>query len=285
MTLLWSGLSVGAIYALVAVGYNIVFISSGAFNFAQAQLVMLGAFVAYWGFTSLHAPVVVVFLLAGVIVAVVAAVEERLAIRTTRDIEAQLVTTVGVATLLNGATQLIWGAQPLEVPFFGPTGVWKELGGRVFPDDLLLVAVAIVIAFGLVALSRTTLLGLALLAVSEDREAAEVRGINVRLLALGAFAFSGLIAGLIGPVVGPKTFAVATLGEALALKGFVALAMGGFGSMPGALVGGMAVGLIEPFSARYIGDNYSNTMVFAALLLILLVKPAGLFGRFRERTV
>jgi len=285
VTLLWSGLSVGAIYALVAVGYNIVFVASGAFNFAQAQLVMLGAFVAYWGLTTLRAPVVVVFLLAGGVVAVVAAVEERLAIRTTRDVEAQLVTTVGVATLINGATQLIWGAQPLQVPFFGPTGVTKVLGGRVFPVDLVLVGVAIVVAVGLAVLSRTTLLGLALLAISEDREAAEVRGINVRALALGTFAFSGLVAGLLGPIVGPKTFAVATLGSALALKGFVALAMGGFGSMSGGLVGGLAVGVIESYTARYIGDAYSNTMVFAALLLVLLVRPAGLFGRVRERVV
>jgi branched-chain amino acid transport system permease protein len=285
VTLLWSALSVGAIYALVAVGYNIVFISSGAFNFAQAQLVMLGAFVAYWGLTTLRAPVVVVFLLAGALVAAAAALEERVAIRPTRDIEAQLVTTVGVATLIEGATQLIWGAQPLQVPFFGPTGVARVLGGRVFPVDLVLIAVAIVVALGLAALSRTTLLGLALLAISEDREAAEVRGINVRLLALATFAFSGLVAGLLGPVIGPKTFAVATLGSALALKGFVALAMGGFGSMTGGLLGGLAVGVIESFTARYVGEAYSNTMVFAALLLVLLVRPAGLFGRARERVV
>jgi branched-chain amino acid transport system permease protein len=285
VTLVWSGLSLGAIYALVAVGYNIVFVSSGAFNFAHAQLIMLGAFVAYWGLTDLKLPVILVFLLAGVIVAGVAGLEERVAIRTVRDVEAQLVTTVGVATLLDGAIQRIWGSQPLEVPFFGPTGVWRVLGGRVFPVDLLLIAVAVLVATVLAGLSRRTLLGVALLAVSEDREAALLRGINVRALALGTFALSGMVAGLVGPIVGVKTFAVATLGSALALKGFVALAMGGFGSMPGALVGGLSVGLVEALSARYVGENYANTMVFALLLAILLLRPAGLFGRFRERQV
>jgi len=285
VTLIWSGLAIGAIYGLVALGYNIVFISSGAFNFAHAQLVMLGTFVAYWGLTVLRLPVVLVFVLAGAVVAGAAAVEERVAIRTVRGVEAQLVTTVGVATLLNGLTQLIWGPQALEVPFFGSSRVLTVLGGRVFPDDLALIGVGIGLGAVLTVVSRRTFIGVALLAMSEDREAASLRGINVRALALGAFAFSGLVAGLIGPVVGPKTFAVATLGTALALNGFVALAMGGFGSIGGGLIGGFAVGLISSLTARYLGDQYANTMVFAALLLILLLRPAGLFGKFGERVV
>jgi branched-chain amino acid transport system permease protein len=128
-------------------------------------------------------------------------------------------------------------------------------------------------------------LGLALLAVAEDREAALLRGVNVRRVALGAFVFSGLLAGALGPVIGPKTFAVATLGSALALKGFVALAMGGFGSLPGGLIGGLAVGLIEASTSRWLGSDYADLMVFGVLLLILLVRPTGLFGRVRERMV
>lgn len=285
MTLIWSGLAIGAIYALVSVGYNIVFISSATFNFANAQLIMLGTFIAYWGLTVLKWPVFAVFLLSGVIVAGAAAIEERVAIRTVRGVEAQLVTTVGVATLLNGLTQLIWGPQALEVPFFGSSGVLTVLGGRVFPDDLVLIAVAIGLTVILTVISHHTVIGVALLAMSEDREAASLRGINVRALAFGAFTFSGLVAGLIGPIIGPKTFAVATLGTALALNGFVALAMGGFGSIGGGLLGGMAVGLISSLTARYLGDQYANTMVFVALLLVLLLRPAGLFGKFHERVV
>jgi branched-chain amino acid transport system permease protein len=285
VTLIWGGLSLGAVYALVAVGYNIVFTASGTFNFAHAQLLMLGTFVAYWGLAVLKWPAVPVFLLAGLVVAVLAIAEERFAIRTVRGTEAQLVTTVGVATLLNGGTQLIWGSQPLTVPFLDSNHVLTVFGGRVLPVELVLIAVAVLLTLGLVYYSRHSMIGLATLAMAEDREAAMLRGVNVRMLALGAFGLSGLLAGTVGPIVGPKTFAVATLGSALALKGFVALALGGFGSLPGGLIGGLAIGLIEQLSARYLGSTYVNIVIFGVLLLILLCRPAGLFGRSRDRTV
>ena len=285
MTTLLAGLALGAIYALIALGYHIVFVSSNAFNFAHAQLVMLGVFISYWGLVTLKLPTGIVFVLAALIVAAVAVVEERIAIRTVVGTEGQLITTVGFATLLDGTTQVIWGGEPLQVPFFGPDGVWNVLGGRVFPVELLLMLIAIAIAVVIAFTGRNTMLGLAMLAVSEDREAALMRGINVRALAIGAFAVSGAMAGLIGPVIGPKTFAVATLGSALALKGFVAMAIGGFGSAAGALVGGFAVGLIESVAGRYMGATYSTLMVFAALLVVLLLKPTGLFGTTRERAV
>jgi branched-chain amino acid transport system permease protein len=285
MSTVWGGLALGAIYALVALGYNIVFVSSNVFNFAQAQLLMLGTFIAFWGSVTLKLPTVVVFLLCAVVVGVVAVVEERTAIRLVRGTEGLLVTTVGFATLLDGLTQVIWGGQPLQVPFFGPSKVLDLLSGNVFPVELVLIGVAVVLALGFVAITRGSMLGIALLAVSEDREAALMRGINVRAVAIGAFAVAGVVAGLLGPLIGPKTFAVATLGSSLALKGFVAMAIGGFGSAPGALIGGFAVGLIESESARYLGESYSTLMIFLALLLVLLLAPNGLFGHARERTV
>jgi branched-chain amino acid transport system permease protein len=137
----------------------------------------------------------------------------------------------------------------------------------------------------LIIYARSSMIGLATLAMAEDREAAALRGVNVRALALGAFALSGVLAGVLGPVVGAKTFAVATLGSALALKGFVALALGGFGSLTGGLIGGLAIGMIEEFTARYLGSSYSTLIVFAVLLLVLMTRPSGLFGTVRERMV
>jgi branched-chain amino acid transport system permease protein len=285
MSIIWSGVALGAIYALVALGYNTVFVTTNVFNFAHAQLIMLGTFIAFWGSVTLKLPTVVVFLLSGSIVAAVAVVEERTAIRLVRGTEGQLVTTVGFATLINGTCQVIWGGQPLQVPFFGPTKVVNVLGGRIFPVEIVLAGVAVLLTVTFVVISRKTLFGIAMLAVSEDREAALMRGINVRAFGIGAFAVSGAVAGLLGPLVGPKTFAVATLGSSLALKGFVGMAIGGFGSAPGALIGGMAVGLIEAESGRYLGESYSNLMVFVALLAVLLLKPSGLFGTRRERAV
>lgn len=285
MTLLWSGLAVGAIYGLVALGYNIVYISSAAFNFANAQLIMLGTFTAYWGLSVLKWNAGLVLVMSAAIVGGVAIVEERIAIRPVGTPEGQLITTVGVATLINGVSVLIWGGQPLGVPFFQGTHVTNALGGQVYPVTLWLVGAAVVLTAAVFVVSRKTLLGISLLAISEDREAASVRGINVRALAIGAFAASGVMAGMLGVFVGPKLYAVATLGTSLALYGFVALAMGGFGSIPGGLVGGLAIGLIRTYTDRYVGSAYGDIVVFAVLLLILLVRPAGLFVRARERMV
>ncbi|MFC0861413.1 branched-chain amino acid ABC transporter permease [Sphaerimonospora cavernae] len=285
MTLIWGGLALGAVYALVAIGYNIVFTSSKTFNFAQAQLMMVGTFVAYTGLVTLRLPAVVVALMAAGAVFVVAALEERIAIRPVKEPEAVLVTTLGASILIDGVTQLIWGSQPLTVPFFGSDGVLTLLGGRVYPVEIALIVVTILIVAVLAWLSRRTLLGLALLGMAEDREAAMLRGVNVRRLAFGAFAVTGALAGVLGLFVGPKTFAVATLGASLALKGFVVVAIGGFGSIPGTLVGGLIVGMVEALAARYLGSEYANISVFVVLIVILMTRPAGLFVRARERTV
>lgn len=285
MTLVWAGLSLGAVYAIIAIGYNIVFTASGVFNFAHAQLLMVGTFVAYWGLAEAKLPLALVFLIGALAVGALAVLEERIAIRPIKGTEGQLVTTVGVATLLGGASELIWGGQPLTVPFMSDSNIATVLGGRVLPVELLLIAVAVVLAILLILYGRTTLIGLATLAMAEDREAASLRGVNVRALALGAFAVSGMLAGVLGPMVGAKTFAVATLGSALALKGFVALALGGFGSIIGGLIGGLTIGMTEQYTARYLGSSYSNLIVFAVLLLVLMVRPTGLFGTVRERTV
>lgn len=285
MTIVWSGLALGAVYTLVAIGYNIVFISSNTFNFAQAQLMMVGTFVAYTGLVTLKLPVLVVAVIATVTVLILAGLEEVIAVRPVRDHQNQLVTTLGAATLLNGATQLIWGSEPLTVPFFGVNDPFTLLGGRTYPVEIALLVVAITLVVVLSQVSRTTVTGLALLGISEDREAATLRGVNVRALALGAFACSGALAGLLGLFVGPKTFAVATLGSALAIKGFVALAIGGFGSLHGAAIGGLTVGLVESFAALELGNEYSNIAVFVVLIAILMVRPAGLFGRVQARVV
>lgn len=285
MTLIWGALALGAVYALVAIGYNMIFIASKTFNFAHAQLIMVGTFVAYTGLASWQLPILVVGILAAVVVGLVAAVEERVAVRPVIDPHMLLITTLGVATALDGITQLIWGGQPLRVPFFAGDSVTTVLGGRVYPVELglILLVIGFVILFNLI--TRRTKLGLALIGMSEDREAAQLRGINVRRLAFGVFVLSGMVAGAVGLFVGPKTFAVATLGTALALKGFVVLAIGGFGSMSGTLIGGVVVGMVEASAARFLGSEFAALSVLAVLLVILMARPTGLFGSRQGRTV
>ena len=287
MTIVWSSLAAGAIYALIAVGYNITYVWGGVLNFAQAQFVVLGAFIAYWGLAERDLPVLLVLLIAGVVCAGLGVVEERLALRPLvgRAGHGELITTVGAATVLAGAAIVIWGPDPLRVPPVGPTGPVDLLGGRVLPVEIFIMLAALAAGTAIHVWSTRAQVGLAGLARTEDREAAALRGVNVHRLSIAAFAAAGMFGGLVGVLVGPKTFAVASLGTVLAVKGFVALTLGGVGSQPGAIIGGLGIGLAEGLAARYIGPNYGNMTVFALFLVVLLVRPTGLFGRRLVRAV
>lgn len=285
MTIIWSGLALGAVYALVAVGYNIVFLSQKTFNFAQASLMMVGGFIAYVGIVSWQLPWWMVAIIAGVVVGGIAALEERIAIRPVKDPHNILVTTLGASIIIEGIAQVIWGGEPLNVPFFAGDQVLTVFGGRVYPVELALIVLVVVVVLGLTQYAKRTMIGIALLGMSEDREAAQLRGVDVRRFAFFAFVFTGILAGALGVFVGPKTYAVATLGASLALKGFVVLAIGGFGSLWGVLAGGVIVGLAEALAARYISADAANVAIFLVLLVILMVKPTGLFARRKERAV
>jgi branched-chain amino acid transport system permease protein len=287
LTTFLSGLSVGALFALVAIGYQVVFISSGIFNFAQATLVTLGTFFAYVGVVTLHLNPILTILMATAGCTVVGLIEERVAIRplSGKISRAELVTTVGSAALIEGVITLIWGTTPLEVPFFGSTRVLTILGGRIVPDSLILIIFVIVLAVGLHAWYKYSISGLASIAVAEDRVAARLRGINVGRRSIIAFAMGGAIAGVAGILVAPQTYAVSSLGDAVGLTAFIAFALGGSGSLLGATIGGFAVGIIEQEVARYIGSLYVNSTLYVVLLIILFVMPNGLFGRSAARAL
>jgi branched-chain amino acid transport system permease protein len=287
MTTVWAGLVLGAIYAIVAVGYNIVYIASRVFNFAQAQFVMIGAFVALEGGSALALPLPVTMVLCAVVGGIIGALEEVLAIRRLRGRGAhnELVTTLGVATLLSGIALVVFGSNPKQLTYFSGEQPLDLLGGRILLGELLIIIAAVVLAVAVGIVAKWTAVGLAALATSEDREASTLRGINVGMLALGAFVIAGALLAAAGALIGTKTFAIYNVGDLLAVKAFVALAIGGFGSFPGALIGGFAVGLIETFGARYVGSDWQNIIVFALLLVVLLVIPSGIFGRRAGRAV
>ncbi len=293
MTTIWSGLAVGAVYALVAIGYNVVLLASGVFNFAHAQLIMVGTYMAYVAQKTLGAPGVLVWIFAAIIVGAVALAEERIAIRplirSGRDPHATLITTIGVAVMLDGAILRIWGPDPRTV--VSPIGTQRLelLGGSIQANDLALIIAVIVVGVALHLWSRHTLTGLASLASAEDREAAMARGVNVRVLAMGAFVLAGLIAGAFGQLLGSKVYANVGLGDTIALFGFVAIAIGGSGSQIGGLIGGFSTGVIYALAQRYggatTGADWANIIVFVVFLLILLTRPRGLFGGAVERQV
>jgi branched-chain amino acid transport system permease protein len=285
MTTVLAGLSVGAVYALVTLGYNVVYIGSGALNFAHSNLMTLGIFLAYWGLVQLHWSIIPVLLVTVVIVALAAVAEERIAIRPVRHIQGQLVTMVGTATLITGIVEIAWGQQALTVPSFFTDTPTHVLGGAVLPADLVLIGLAVVLTAALALASRLSMTGLAALATSEDREVAQLRGINVRRVQFGVFALAGAIAGLAGPFLGPLTFASYTLPASLALIGFVALAVGGYGSFTASGASAFAIGLVQTYTGRYLGANYQDLVIFAILVIVLLALPNGLAGARRERMV
>src|SRR5699024_8026225 len=168
MTVFWSGLAIGAIYALVATGYNIVYIAQKTFNFAQAALMMFGTFLVYVAMVTYQLPWWVAAIGATVIIGGLAAVQERISIRPVKDSHNLLVTTLGASIILQGVAQLIWGGEPHGMPFFAGDGVIDFFGARVYPVELAIIAVTIAIVGGLVIFSRRSLLGIPLLGMRED---------------------------------------------------------------------------------------------------------------------
>jgi branched-chain amino acid transport system permease protein len=232
-------------------------------------------------------PAPLVVLIGAAMGAVIGLIIDFVAIRPVagRGLHGELVTTLGVFTILTGLVLVFWGTNVEPVNSFISANVVTILGGRVTVDALALIVVAITTCLAVWAWSRLSLSGLAALAVSEDRVAATLRGVNVKRLSMTAMAAAGAIGGAAGPLVGTQTQAVWTVAAVLAIPAFLVLIVGGMGSFPGLLVGGLIVGAIQAFTERYLGSQYSNFVLFALLLVVLLVTPNGLLGQRTARTV
>jgi branched-chain amino acid transport system permease protein len=287
MTIVMSGLAVGSLYALVALGYGITYISSGVINFAQGYLIMLGTFLAYQGLNTFKVPLPVVIIGAAVTVGVANAFIERLCIRLLRDRHShtEMVTTVGAATIISGVVTLIWGSDPLALHLLQTSLPIHVLGGLTTSGQLILLGLTIGVGISLMLVASRTRIGLFSRAVAEDREAASLRGIDVNRLSVGAFILAGLITGALGPIVGVETFAVVSLGPALAVKGFVVLALGGPRNLEGALVCGLAIGVIEAETGRYLSGSWEDIVTYLVFIIVLAIRPSGLFSRTSERLV
>jgi branched-chain amino acid transport system permease protein len=287
---IWSGLVLGALYALIASGFTLSLLPSGVFNFAQGSLVVGATFLTYHWFTEAGLSLIPALLLNAVAGIVMGVICEVVTVRPLRrgggaTNQAELITTVGMSTAITGALGLAWGFETHQVPFHGPHKQVHLLGANADPVEIILVVLAIVVSIGLALWFRRALTGQACLAVAEDRVAAMLRGINVDVLSIGGFAAAGLLAGVSGFVIGPITYALPTLGITFALGGFVAVAIGGEGSFVGSLAGGLIVGLVSAFSARYIGANWSDISVLILLLLVLGLRPKGIGGAVEARHV
>ena len=288
---IWSGLTLGAVYVMVSLGFTLSLLPSGVFNFAQGAIVVGGTYLVYEllhtaGFSLL--PAILVNLVIGMGLGLAC---EVLSVRPLRrrggsaGQQNELVTTVGMSTVLVGLIAIKWGYTPLAVPFRGPHTPVHFLGVIASPDEIVLVVAAVVAAVGLHLWFQLTRWGQACLAVAEDREAATLRGINVNFLSLAGFAAAGALGTVSAFAIGPVTYAIPTLANTIALGGFVAIALGGSGSFLGSLYGGIAVGIVSSLATRYLGANYSDLAVLALLLVTLSVRPTGLGGAAAARRV
>ena len=277
---LFSGLTVGAIYALVAVGFTLIYNASDVINFAQGEFVMLGGMVTVFAVAA-GVPLPLAALLAIAVAVVVGLALHRLAIEPARGASAVtlIIITIGASILLRGLAAIVFDKRFHGLPPFAGDEPWHIGGAAVLPQSAIVLAGTGAIVVALWFFLGSTLLGKALVATATNRLAARLVGINTSAVIGLSFAVSAAIGAVGGILITPITLTSYDTGTLLALKGFAAAMLGGMGNPFGAVVGGLIVGLLESFSAGYVSSSYKDAVAFLVILAVLFVMPQGLFGR------
>jgi branched-chain amino acid transport system permease protein len=271
-----SGLVVGGVYALIGLGFVIVYRVTRIINFAQGELVMLGALLTVSG-RQLGLSTAMAALAAMVAVAGVGALLERVAIHPVRRAPALtiLIVTIGASITIRGVALVVWGTDPYALPAFSPGPPFRLLGATVVRQGLWVLAVAAVVFAGLWLFFTRTYAGTAVRACAVNARGARLMGIRVERMWLLAFALSGGLGAAAGAIIAPITYATYDMGLMLGLKGFVAAVLGGLVSPAGAIGGGILLGLLESLSAGLLSSGYKDAMAFVVLILLLLAQVAG----------
>ncbi len=282
-----SGLALGCVYGLIALGFVLIYKATEVVNFAQGELMMLGGFFAYTYIGILGFSYWTGFLLAVLSLGVVGMLIERVVIRPILGFPqfAIVMATIGLGFLLRAVAGMIWGIDDLRIDTPFSTGVVR-IGGLVLSYDKLSVIVAtFILCIVLWVFFNKTRLGTAMRATSENMLAAYYMGIPVKRVVSLIWAISAMVAACAGVLLAPITFINSNVGLALGLKAFPAAVLGGFGSIPGALVGGLIIGVIEVLSGFYLPQGWKDVAPYLVLLIMLLVKPEGLFGALGRKKV
>lgn len=275
-----SGLTIGAIYALVAIGYNIIYNVTEIINFAQGEFVMLGGLFAVFFLETLRFPIIAAFFAAVITVGAVGFAMERFVIQRARNasVLSLIIITIAVSILLKGGAMLWWGKDPYALPAF-TAGAPIMLGGAAIQlQALWVLAVGALVVILLSLFFQRSLYGKAMLACADNPSAARMVGIRVRQMVLLSFVLSAAIGAAAGVAITPISLMEYDRGALLGLKGFGAAVLGGLGSFYGALVAGLTLGLVESFCAGYLSSGYKDAVALILLLLVLFFKPEGLFG-------
>ena len=284
LSYLISGISLGSVYAIIALGYTMVYGIAKMLNFAHGDVIMVGGYISFCAMSYLNLPSWVAVLLAMLVCTVLGIVIEGLAYKPLRSAPslAVLITAIGVSYFLQNTALLIWKAAPKVYPPVVEGSMSLFDGALSVPYvSLLTMGACIVIMIALTLFTSKTKMGKAMRACSEDKGAAQLMGINVNATISTTFAIGSALAAIAGvllcssyPTLQPTT------GSMPGIKAFTAAVFGGIGSIPGAFLGGLALGVIESMAKAYISTNLANTIVFAVLIIVLLVKPAGLLGKY-----
>jgi branched-chain amino acid transport system permease protein len=277
---LLSGITVGAVYALVALGFTIIYNASDVVNFAQGEFVMLGGMITFFAHAA-GLPLPLAALIAIIVTAGIGVALNKLAIEPARGapVVSLIIITIGASIFIRGATQLVFDKQIHRFPAFSGDQPILIGGATILPQSLWVIAGALAVFVCLWLFFTRTLIGRAVLATANNRIAAQLVGINTNYVMTLSFAMSAAIGALAGVLVTPITLTSYDVGLALALKGFAAAMLGGMGNPKGALVGGLLLGVLEAMTAGYISSQYKDAAAFVVILAVLFAMPQGLFGR------
>jgi branched-chain amino acid transport system permease protein len=274
-----SGLTAGAIYALVALGFSIIFNASTAINFAQGEFVMIGGMSAATLWAS-GVPLAVALPAAIGAAVLVALIVEKVAIEPARHAGTVtlIIITIGVSLFLRGVAQLVWGKGVHRLPAFSSETPISFMGATILPQSLWVLLGAAVAVLALSAFYGRTLMGKAMLATSFNRLAAQLVGINTRGVLFASFGLAAALGALGGVLIAPIAFTSYDAGIMLGLKGFAAAMLGGLGSFGGAVIGGLVLGLLEGLGAGFVSSAYKDAIAFVVILGVLFLMPGGLLG-------
>ena len=301
LNFLLNGINLGSIYAIIALGYTMVYGIAKMLNFAHGDVIMVGAYICFFALTKFNLPVPISIIIAVIVCTVIGIVVERLAYKPLRNAAslAVLITAIGVSYFLQNAAQLLWTPNPKVFPNSFVIESVNEAGEKVVRDGITLfggqmkisyitlvtIGACIIIMLALTWFTSKTKMGKAMRACSEDKGAAQLMGINVNSTISMTFAIGSGLAAIAGVLLcSAYPNLVPTTGSMPGIKAFTAAVFGGIGSIPGAFIGGLLLGIIEIFAKAYISTQLSDAIVFAVLIIVLLVRPAGLLGKqIREK--
>lgn len=284
--LLVGGLAIGCIYSLIALGFTVIIRATGVINFAQGEVVMLGAMFGLTAYNFVPLPFAALFIAGAIFAGIMAVAIELGVYRTLRVRRIPLVniviSTIAMSILLQNGAHLVWGSEPIAYPKLFTADFYRLGPVKFAPQFIWIVVLSLSVMLALQLFLRFTRTGIAMQAVAQDTEAAQLMGINLTRAIATTYGIAGLLGGAAGVLLGSMFYASFNMGFLPGIKAFVAATLGGLGSVGGAMLGGVAFGLIETFTATSISTAYKDAVGMVLLIFILLVLPQGFAGALKR---